>query len=482
MNWTGKAVGAGLGALILGPAGAAVGGIVGHWFDENRGNQIPEDVRWRQAILSIYATAAAAKGEFHPKKRKRLQVLAHSIFEGYPPECADRWLSLVEQVVVPLQDCGYLLRQLPNEAQQRVILDMLSVFYADGTFDEAERSWLQQMVQCSGMNPNLWIQCLRFFERDDTKPQRAEALGVLGLSGDHTDHEIKLAYRQACLEYHPDRLGHLSAPIQRLAEEKLQKLNAAYESLQSDGKGQALFVMTTGREVNRLADASEREVVLCPLCETQNRLPGRKHHNTCRCGVCHALLAMPEEFFSSMSTLSGWYVGTCTNRTVSLSANMLIVIHGATGSTIHGELGLSGDLGGGGPFHGSIHEGEFVFTTCAPANQTVIEWRGELSENPISGTYSVVCDHPERIAEGLGRQEGIWACSFIRSLGAIDPEKSDLVWVFDNGETEGPIATREFNQRAASGRWPAKAIVAMQDRTLWMTIAEFLNTKRATAN
>jgi len=94
-----------------------------------------------------------------------------------------------------------------------------------------------------------------------------------------------------------------------------------------------------------------------------------------------------------MNTSSGWFVGTCTNATISISANLLLVIHGMSGGTIYGELGLSGELGGGGPFHGTINDGTIVFTTCLPANQTVIEWCAELSENKISGTYSVTSDN-----------------------------------------------------------------------------------------
>lgn len=482
MAWTGKAVGAGLGALILGPVGAAIGGVAGHWFDENRENQIPDDVRWRLAILSVYATAAAANGEFHPNEHNRLHFLANAMFEGYPPHYADQWLSTVEQAAVPLKDCGDLVRHLPDDARQRLILDLLSVLYADGKLDEAERNWLQQLVQCSGTSPDLWIQCWAFFERGETKSQRLQALGVLGLAGECTDQEIKLAYRQACLEYHPDRLGNLSAPIRRLAEEKLQQLNAAYRYLQAKSNGQGLCVVTATREIKALVEVSEREVVFCPLCETQNRLPKREHHHTCRCGSCHALLAVPTDFFpNNMNTFSGWYVGTCTNTNVSVSANLLLVIHGTSGGTMHGELGLSGKLGGGGPFHGTIQGETFVFTTCLPAEQMVIEWRGELSETTISGTYSVASDNPQLIADGLGQQAGVWSCSFVRKPGSIDP-KSDSVWVFDDGKAEGPITMAEFNQQAGSGRWPDKAIVALDDRTAWTTVGEILNTKTTSEN
>ena len=297
-------MGAGLGALLLGPIGAAIGGVAGHWFDESGGEQIPEDVRWRLAILSVYASAASANGEIHPNERRRLHALAHSVFEGYPPHFADNWLPTVEQATVPIQECAELVRQVPDDVRRHLILAMLSVLYSDGRLDDAESGWLRQLVQCSGTNPDLWLHCLSFFERGETILHRAQDLGVLGLSGECSEQQIKSTYRQACREYHPDRLGNLSAPIRRLAEEKLQQINAAYERLQLGDYGHALAVITAGRQIESLPVVSEREVVFCPLCDTQNRLPVRKHHQTCRCGTCSALLAVPREFVADQPPAS----------------------------------------------------------------------------------------------------------------------------------------------------------------------------------
>lgn len=294
MSWTGKAVGVGIGALILGPIGAAIGGVAGHWFDQNREDQIPEEVRWRLAILSVFATAAAANGEFHPKERKRLQLIAKDIFDGYPPQVVDTWFSSVEQASVSLEECAAVVRQLPDEARPILIFNILSVLYADGQLDERELGWLQQLVQYSGTNPELWVQCLAFFERGDLKSQRAQALEVLGLSGECTESQIKAAYRQACKDYHPDHLGNVSVPIRRLAEDKLKQLNAAYEFLQSGGDDQGLFVLTDAREIKALSEVSEREVVFCPGCQTRNRLPARQQHLASRCGTCFALLAVAQ--------------------------------------------------------------------------------------------------------------------------------------------------------------------------------------------
>jgi hypothetical protein len=54
---------------------------------------------------------------------------------------------------------------------------------------------------------------------------------------------------------------------------------------------------------------------------------------------------------SETKILPGWFAGTCTNTTVNQTANLLLRIYGATDFRMHGELGVYGNLDGGGSFH-----------------------------------------------------------------------------------------------------------------------------------
>lgn len=60
-----------------------------------------------------------------------------------------------------------------------------------------------------------------------------DALLVLGLSGEVTQEEIKQAYRTMTKKFHPDVHATASPEIQELAEEKMRKINEAYEFLTS---------------------------------------------------------------------------------------------------------------------------------------------------------------------------------------------------------------------------------------------------------
>ena len=65
--------------------------------------------------------------------------------------------------------------------------------------------------------------------------ERDRSLAVLGLAAGATEEEIKQAYRALSMQYHPDKVQHLGAEFQRVAEEKMKEINAAYDYLKKHG-------------------------------------------------------------------------------------------------------------------------------------------------------------------------------------------------------------------------------------------------------
>lgn len=52
---------------------------------------------------------------------------------------------------------------------------------------------------------------------------------VLGIQPTATDEEVKAAYRELAKKYHPDNYGN--NPLSELAEEKMQEINEAYDTI-----------------------------------------------------------------------------------------------------------------------------------------------------------------------------------------------------------------------------------------------------------
>jgi DnaJ like chaperone protein len=54
---------------------------------------------------------------------------------------------------------------------------------------------------------------------------------VLGIESNATEEEIKKAYRQMAIRYHPDKVIHMGEEYQKGAKEKFQKIQEAYENI-----------------------------------------------------------------------------------------------------------------------------------------------------------------------------------------------------------------------------------------------------------
>jgi DnaJ like chaperone protein len=54
---------------------------------------------------------------------------------------------------------------------------------------------------------------------------------VLGIESSASDEEVKKAYRQMAIKYHPDKVAQLGEEYQVGAKEKFQKIQEAYENI-----------------------------------------------------------------------------------------------------------------------------------------------------------------------------------------------------------------------------------------------------------
>ena len=61
------------------------------------------------------------------------------------------------------------------------------------------------------------------------------ALAELGLGSGATAAEIKQAWRKLSLDNHPDRAAHLGEEFRKLAEERMRRINSAYDVLKQAG-------------------------------------------------------------------------------------------------------------------------------------------------------------------------------------------------------------------------------------------------------
>jgi len=57
---------------------------------------------------------------------------------------------------------------------------------------------------------------------------------ILEIQPNVSNEDVKKAYREMAKKFHPDKLAHLGADVQRAADEKFQKINAAYQAIKKE--------------------------------------------------------------------------------------------------------------------------------------------------------------------------------------------------------------------------------------------------------
>jgi DnaJ like chaperone protein len=131
--------------------------------------------------------------------------------------------------------CTEFNQQFPYEAKLLLLELIGQIITADGRLDTTEKkaaesilSFLKIQEKDAYRFRQLYLNPSRSHTAKDETDTHYATLGIKpGASAD----EIKKAYREACKQHHPDKVHHLGSEFQKVAEEKMQKINAAYKAL-----------------------------------------------------------------------------------------------------------------------------------------------------------------------------------------------------------------------------------------------------------
>lgn len=232
-------------------AATLLAGVVGSWWLRRRAfPQLQErhDL-FVKTLVELLVRLAEVDGNLD---RREVTVIRHFFQRelGYTDEKLLWVKELIQQArgseVSIAELCSRLTSQFDLQARLIVVELLGRVARADGAISAAEAAMLEDVARRLGLAPFIrsfhWSQGgqgFDGFERPGSAPapdRIAEALSVLGLSEGATAAEIKQAWRQLSKENHPDRVTHLGEEFRRVAEERMRRINAAYDTLKAAGR------------------------------------------------------------------------------------------------------------------------------------------------------------------------------------------------------------------------------------------------------
>jgi DnaJ like chaperone protein len=257
MGWWGAIIGALLGWAVGRSWGALLGAILGYSLAANRAR-----VGWGQmhpgraqaaffnATFSVMGCIAKADGRVSEDEIRAARAIMAQM--NLSEEQTRAAIGLFNQGKRPDFQLDAVLIQFRNEcggypALLRMFLQIqLAAAFADGVLHPAEQAIFTRICTILGIPP---IELRRYEEsihaqqsfggdRGAQQPQPdrlAAAYQTLGVQADSSNEEIKRAYRRLMKENHPDRLVARGLPegMLKLAQEKTQQINVAYEMIKA---------------------------------------------------------------------------------------------------------------------------------------------------------------------------------------------------------------------------------------------------------
>ena len=103
---------------------------------------------------------------------------------------------------------------------------MLRVSIADGVLSDSEEQLIQSAVHTFNLSDSQYSAIRSRYVSDVDK-----YYAILGCTRNDPDDQIKRQYRKLVQEYHPDKVAHLGAELQSLANEKTREIQRAYAML-----------------------------------------------------------------------------------------------------------------------------------------------------------------------------------------------------------------------------------------------------------
>ena len=238
---------AGLGYFFLGRnffgaiAGFVVGSVIDNFISPRPNSSSNEDVfnYYRQhaggnkedfATMLMALSAAVMKADGRTLKVE-LEYIKSFFSQQFGPQFSSSHLQTLKHFLdsgqIPLDRiCKDISLRMNVEVRIQLLHYLFGIAKADGHVADEEIKVLSNIAYLLEIPTADFESVKNMFYRDVNSDYR-----VLGIESNATEDEIKKAYRQMAIRYHPDKVIHMGEEYQKGAKEKFQKIQEAYENI-----------------------------------------------------------------------------------------------------------------------------------------------------------------------------------------------------------------------------------------------------------
>lgn len=133
----------------------------------------------------------------------------------------------LDSTTIPLdQICHDIKLRMAPEVRLQLIHYLFGIAKADGEVSVSEINIIQSIADKLGIPRVEFDSVKNMFYRDTNSDYR-----ILGIEPTATDDEIKKAYRQMAIKFHPDKVAQMGEEFQKGAKEKFQQIQDSYDAI-----------------------------------------------------------------------------------------------------------------------------------------------------------------------------------------------------------------------------------------------------------
>ena len=179
-------------------------------------------------LMALSAAVMKADGKV---LKAELNYVKSFFNQQFGPQFSGQHLQVLKRFLdsgnVPLEQICHDIRiRMQPEVRVQLLHYLFGIAKADGDVSVTEIKVIENIARMLHVGTQDFESVKNMFYRNIDSDYR-----VLGVEPTATDEEIKKAYRQMAIKFHPDKVAQMGEEFQKGAKEKFQNVQEAYEAI-----------------------------------------------------------------------------------------------------------------------------------------------------------------------------------------------------------------------------------------------------------
>lgn len=225
-----------LGWAMFGPLGGIIGYFIGASIDKDAekptrtaGGESGTEAARNSFLVSLIVLSAAVIKADGKTTSAELARVREFFARNFGVQAGNEAVSMIQRIIqqnVNLYEvCGQIRSNMDYSQRMQLYHYLVSLGACDGLV-QSEIDILEVIATYIGLNKSDADSIMAQF-----RPNNDSNYRILGISPSATNDEVRKAYRQMAVKYHPDKVASLGPDIQKAAEEKFKAISQAYEAI-----------------------------------------------------------------------------------------------------------------------------------------------------------------------------------------------------------------------------------------------------------